>query len=57
MPSLHILKTDKKRVQIKVLSLEMCAQVLQIAKEKRLSETRSCLESRIIFNCLQIDAE
>ena len=44
---LFVKKKDKLRIQIKVLNLEKCAQVLNIAKEKRLTETKLCLESII----------
>ena len=48
-PLLSISYKNKQRAQITALTLEKCAQVLQTAREKRISETRSCLESILLF--------
>ena len=43
---LFVAKKLVNGVQISLFNLNFCSIVLQIAKEKKLSETRSCLESR-----------
>jgi hypothetical protein len=41
---LSLKKKDAKSVTITVYTLQQLSHILQIAKEKRISETRSCLE-------------
>ncbi len=45
VPLLVARKKDNKSITICVQNFQQCAAVLNIAKEKRLAEARSCLES------------
>ena len=50
-PLLVAKKADNKSIHISVMALKQCSLVLQAAKEKRLSETRSCLEGMQTNTC------
>ena len=44
-PQLVVKKIDSKSIHLSIYNLNQCSLILQLAKDKRLSETRSCLES------------
>lgn len=43
-PLLTLKKKDNKSVYVSVLNLQQLSHILNVSKEKKLSETRSCLE-------------